>query len=192
MESLDSLVNVLKKFPALGPRSARRIAFYLLKQDDSELQRIGSLISGLKKGLVTCSQCGNISDKDPCYICSDPLRDKNVVCVVDDIESLSAFEHSGIYNGLYHVLGSRLSGELTDESADALTRHIRELSPNEVIIATSPTIEGDMSYYTVRDILRSAGVGNVTRLAYGLPVGGSIEYADNLTLHMALEGRRNL
>ena len=192
MESLDSLVNVLKKFPALGPKSARRIAFYLLKQDDKELSRIGSLISNLKKGLVTCSHCGNVSAKDPCSICADPLRDRDILCVVDDLESLSAFEQSGIYNGLYHVLGGRVAGEITDDSADFLARHIRRLKPSEVIIASSPSIEGDMSYYTLVDILHGLGVENVTRLAYGLPLGGSIEFADRMTLHTALEGRRKV
>ena len=192
MESLENLVSVFKKFPALGPKSARRIAFYLLRQDDSELKRIGSLVSNLKKGLVTCSHCGNISEKDPCNICSDPLRDRGILCVVDDLESLSAFEQAGFYNGLYHVLGGKISGELTDESADFLSKHVRELKPSEVIIATSPSIEGDMSYYTVIDILRGLGVKNVTRLAYGLPVGGSIELADRMTLHTALEGRRKI
>ncbi len=192
MESLDSLVNVLKKFPALGPKSARRIAFYLLKQDDKELSRIGSLISNLKKGLVTCSQCGNVSAKNPCNICTDPLRDRDILCIVDDLESLSAFEQSGIYNGLYHVLGGKNDGTLTDDSADFLVKHIRSLKPSEVIIATSPRIEGDMMYYTLIDILRGLRVGNVTRLAYGLPLGSSIEFADRMTLHTALEGRRKV
>ena len=189
MESLDSLVNALKKFPGLGPKSARRIAFHLLKQDSRELQRIGGLIANLKKGVVTCSLCGNISSKDPCNICSDPLRDRNIICVVDDLESLSAFEQSGIYNGLYHVMGGR---EITDKSADSLAKHVRKVKPEEVIIASSPGIEGDMSYYTLADILRGLGVENVTRLAYGLPLGGSIEFADRMTLHTALEGRRKL
>ncbi len=192
MESLESLINALKKFPSLGPKSARRIAFYLLKQDNKELQRIGGLISNLKKGVVTCSQCGNISAKDPCNICSDPLRDRNVICIVDDLESLSAFEQSGIYNGLYHILGGKSDGGLTDNSADSLARHIRKIKPGEVIIASSPGIEGDMTYYTLIDILRGLGVENVTRLAYGLPLGGSIEFADRMTLHTALEGRRKI
>ena len=153
METLESLINALKKFPALGPKSARRIAFYLLKQDDKELKRIGGLIASLKKDLVTCSQCGNISAKDPCGICTDPLRDRDILCIVDDLESLSAFEQSGIYNGLYHVLGGTASGELTDDSADFLAKHIRTLKPSEVIIASSPRIEGDMMYYTLIDIL---------------------------------------
>ncbi len=192
MESLDNLVNALKKFPSLGPKSARRIAFYLLKQENSELERIGSLISGLKKNVFTCSQCGNISSKDPCNICSDPLRDREILCVVEDVESLSVFEQSGIYNGLYHVLGNRIAGELTDEAMDSLLRHVKSLKPSEVIIATSPRIESDMSYYTIIDVLKGAGIENVTRLAYGLPLGGSIEFADRMTLHTALEGRRKI
>ena len=192
MESLDSLVSTLKKFPAVGPKSARRIAFYLLRQEDAELERIGSLITNLKKGLVTCSHCGNVSAKDPCNICTDPLRDRNILCIVDDLESLFVFEQSGIYNGLYHVLGGNFAGELTDESADFLERHVRELNPDEVIISSSPRIEGDMSYYTLIDILHGLGIENVTRLAYGLPLGGSIELADRMTLHTALEGRRRV
>ena len=192
MESLESLVNALKKFPSLGPKSARRIAFYLLKQDSKELQRIGGLISNLKKGLVTCSQCGNVSAKNPCNICTDPLRDRDILCVVDDLESLSAFEQSGIYNGLYHVIGNTVPGELTDDSADSLAKHVRALKPSEVIIASSPRIEGDMMYYTLIDILRGLGVKNITRLAYGLPLGSSIEFADRITLHTALEGRRKI
>ena len=192
MESLDSLVNALKKFPAIGPKSARRIAFYLLRQEDAELERIGSLITNLKKGLVTCSHCGNVSAKDPCNICTDPLRDRNILCIVDDLESLFVFEQSGIYNGLYHVLGGNFAGELTDESADFLERHVRELNPDEVIISSSPRIEGDMSYYTLIDILHGLGIENVTRLAYGLPLGGSIEFADRMTLHTALEARRKV
>ena len=192
MESLDSLIDALKKFPAIGPKSARRIAFYLLKQEDSELEHLGSLISSLKKDIVTCSHCGNVSSKDPCNICSNPMRNRNMLCIVDDLESLSAFEQSGIYNGLYHVLGGNFSGELSDGSTDFLSRHIRELNPNEVIIASSPRIEGDMSYYTLIDVLHGLGVENVTRLAYGLPLGGSIEFADRMTLHTALEGRRRV
>lgn len=192
MEEFDSLVDVLKKFPSLGSKSARRIAFYLLRQDSRELSRIGGLIANLKKNLVTCSQCGNISSKNPCNICSDPLRDRKTLCIVDDLESLSAFEQSGIYNGIYHVLGGKRAGEITDASADSLARHVRSLKPSEVIIASTPNIEGDMTYYTLIDILHGLRVSNITRIAYGLPLGGSIEFADRMTLHTALEGRRKV
>lgn len=193
MEVLDNLITELKTFPGVGSKSARRIAFHLLKQDPEELGRIGGMISGLKDGLCTCSSCGNISDKDPCDICTDPLRDKNTLCIVEDIEALSAFEQAKIYDGLYHVLGCRiapLEGEdLTDEAAEFLVKHISELEVDEVIIATNPRVEGEMAFYTLLGVLNGAGVHNVTRLAFGLPVGGSIEFADSMTLHTALKAR---
>ena len=192
MEPLENLVSVLKKFPGLGIKSARRIAYYLMRQDDSELERIGSLVAGLKKGLHTCSKCGNISLKDPCNICQDPLRDKDTVCIVEDVEALSVFEQAGIYNGLYHIIGKLSGDDITDESAEFLRQHINELKPEEVIIATNPRAEGDIAYYTLTDILQECGVKKITRLAYGLPLGGSIEFADRLTLHMALDGRRQI
>ena len=195
MEALDNLVNTLKKFPGIGLKSARRIAYYLMRQDNSELERIGRLITTLKKGLVTCSECGNISTQDPCNICSDPLRDRNMLRLVEDIEALSVFEQSGIYNGLYHVLGSQSSlkgADLSYEAAEFLRRHVEALKPDEVIIATNPRVEGDMAYYTMLDILQNPVVKKVTRLAYGLPLGGSIEFADRMTLHTALEARRQI
>lgn len=196
MSPIDNLINTFKKFPGLGIKSARRIVFYLLKQDKDELKRLGELISTLLENLHTCKQCGNISDKDPCHICTNPMRDRKTLCIVEDLEALSAFEQAGIYNGLYHVLGSRISpldGEdLSDEDIEFLQEHVREVNPTEIIIATSPRIEGDIMYYTLLDILRSANVRKISRLAFGLPVGGSIEFADKITLHTALEARRQV
>ncbi|MBQ3402136.1 MAG: recombination protein RecR [Synergistaceae bacterium] len=196
MDPLNELVSSLKKFPGIGLKSARRIAYYLMRQDTPELERLGSLIAGLKKDLYTCSQCGNVSPQDPCTICSDPLRKKDTLCIVEDIEALSVFEQAGIYNGLYHVLGGRISpasgNDLSDEAAEFLRQHIMKLRPSEVIIATTPRIEGDIAYYTLLDVLQGSHVKKITRLAYGLPLGGSIEFADRVTLHSALEGRRQI
>lgn len=196
MDLINDLVNTLKKFPGIGLKSARRIAFFLIKQDNSELERIGAMISSLKKGLVSCSLCGNISSQDPCNICTDTLRDRKTLCIVEDIEALSVFEHSGIYNGLYHVLGGHndpMNGEyLDDDAINFLLRHIKKIKAEEVIIATNPRLEGDMTYYTILDVLRGAKVKKVSRLAYGLPLGGSIEFADRMTLHTALEARRQV
>ena len=192
MEALDKLINALKKFPGIGKKSARRIAYYLLRKDDEYLSEFGALIADLKKNLYTCEHCGNISSSNPCSICSDPLRDRKTLCIVDDAESISAFEEAGIYNGVYHILGrvSPLSGEdLSDDAADFLLKHIHELGAEEVIIATNPKLEGDMAYYTLLEVLKNAGVENVTRLAYGLPVGGSIEFADRATLNTAISSR---
>lgn len=194
MDSINDLTAAFKKFPGLGSRSARRIVFYLLKQDERELKQIGGLIANLKEDLKTCSECGNISNQDPCPICSDPLRDRKTLCIVEDLESLSAFEQAKIYNGIYHVLGGRISPldgeELSDDSAKFLLRHVKKLKPSEIIIATSTSIEGDMTLYTLEQLLRGIKNAKITRLAFGLPLGSSIEFADKLTLHASLDARR--
>ncbi len=196
MDSLNDLVNILKKLPGLGTKSSRRIAYYLLKQDDKFLAEFSSLISNLRKGLFTCDICGNLSQKNPCNICSDKLRDRNTMCVVEDIEALSAFEQAGIYNGVYHVLGERVSpldGEdLSDKTIESLKRHIKTNKPDEIIIATNPILEGDLTFYALLEILKNLGIKKISRLAYGLPVGGCIEFADKITLHTALDSRRQV
>ena len=196
MDSLNDLISILKKLPGLGAKSSRRIAYYLLKQDDKFLSEFGRLISELKKGLCVCKVCGNISYKNPCSICSDSLRDTKTICIVEDVESLSALEQAGIYNGVYHVLGGRVSpldGEdLSEASIESLRKHIKYNKPEEVIIATSPVLEGDLTFYTLLEILKNLGVKKVSRIAYGLPVGGSIEFADKMTLHTALDSRRQV
>lgn len=196
MDSFNGLTEILKKFPGLGSRSAQRIVFHLLKQDDEELNRLGRLIANLKKDLKTCPECGNISKQSPCEICSDPLRDRKTLCIVEDLESLMTFENARIYNGLYHVLGTRTSPldghEITREDANFLLSHVNKLKPKEIIIATSPNIEGDITRYSLMDILKRAESPGmkITRLAFGLPLGSSIEFADKLTLHTSLDSRR--
>ena len=179
MDQLNDLISALKKFPGIGSKSARRIAFYLLKQDSEYLYKLGGLVSSLKKDLCTCELCGNISTRSPCHICTDPLRDRKILCVVEDIEALSAFEQAGIYNGLYHVLGEKVSPltgqDLADDDINFLLNHVASLKPKEIIIATSPRFEGDLTYYTLLDVLKNSRVKKITRLAFGLPVGGSIE-----------------
>ena len=196
MDSINDLAAILKKFPGLGNKSAQRIVFHLLKQDDSELHQLGYLIANLKKNLKTCSECGNLSNQDPCPICSDPLRDRKTICIVEDLESLTAFEQAKIYNGLYHVLGGQkipLEGrEITNDSAKFLLQHIKKVKPSEIILATSPSIEGDMTQFSLMDILKQVKNIKITRLAFGLPLGSSIEFADKLTLHTSLEARRDI
>ena len=207
MQILDDLAKELKNLPGIGSKSARRIAFFLIQQDEEYLKHFGSLFLNLRKNLHTCSQCGNISEQDPCNICEDPIRDKNILCVVENVESLSAFEHAGIYNGLYHVLNAeKLSanpeskfdsdslddGGLTENDINFFVSHVKALKPEEIIIATNPKIEGDMNYYTLLESLRSIKGHNkikITRLASGLPVGGLIAFADKVTLHMAFQSR---
>ena len=196
MDSLNEIISVLKRFPGVGLKSARRIAFYLVKQDEAFLEDLAGKIVALKKGLFVCSECGNISSTDPCSICSDPFRDRKTLCVVEDIEAVSAFEMAGIYNGLYHVLGARfdpMRGEdIGEEAIWFLQSHVGKLQPQEVIIATSPRVEGDIAYYTILDALKDTCPAVISRLAFGLPVGGNIEFADKMTLHAALDARRRV
>ncbi len=196
MDPIARLIAHFTKFPGVGNKSARRMVFYLLKQDVAQLRELGAGIASLKDDLHTCSECGNISEGDPCPICRDALRDRRTLCVVENIDDLVSFEQAGIYNGLYHVLGGRVSPfddeDLTPESVEFLLNHIRELGAEEVIIATNPRMEGDLTYYALLDVLKGLGAEGklrVTRLAFGLPVGGSIEFADRMTLHTALESR---
>ena len=181
----------------MGNKSARRMVFYLLKKDDEELKAIAQDIASLREGIFTCSECGNVSSQDPCNICSDKLRDHETICIVEDLEDLVSFEQAKIYNGLYHVLNERVApfdGEdLSPEGVKFLVSHIKRVKPKEVIIATNHKMEGDLTYYSLLDILKKArGLRKdmkITRLAFGLPVGGAIGYADRLTLHTALESR---
>ena len=196
MESLENLIVELKKLPGIGSKGARRIGYYLLRKDEEFLAELGTAIADLRKGLYTCSECGNVSEQNPCSICSDPMRDRKVICVVDDIESIYTFENAGVYNGLYHILGGRdipLEGEeLTENNIDFLLEHIASVEADEVIIATTPHVEGEMTYYDLVNILRQSGVGKVTRIAYGLPFGGHVAFADRMTLHEALNARREV
>jgi recombination protein RecR len=160
---------------------------------------MGSAIAQLKDELSTCGNCGNISGFDPCPICGDPLRDRTTLCVVESIDDLASFEQAGVYNGLYHVLGGRVSPledqELSKECIDSLLKHIENTRAREIIIATNPRMEGDLTYFTLLEILKDeveneeVGELKISRLAFGLPVGGSIEFADRMTLHTALESR---
>ncbi|MDR1377581.1 MAG: recombination mediator RecR [Synergistaceae bacterium] len=194
-DSIGRLIAFFNKFPGVGNKSARRMAFYLLRQDKSFLRAMGSAIAELKDHLFTCSECGNISDSDPCPVCKDRLRDRTILCVVESIDDLASFEQAGIYNGLYHVLGGKVSPfedqELSEPCVNFLLRHLEETGAREIIVATNPRMEGDLTYFTLLEILKKRGREGlkISRLAFGLPVGGSIEFADRMTLHMALESR---
>ena len=197
-DPIGRLVYFFSKFPGIGNKSARRMAFFLLKQDESFLHAMGSAIAELKDNLVRCGKCGNVSDSDPCPICADAFRDRATLCVVESVDDLASFEQAGVYNGLYHVLDGRVSPlddqDLNEECVAFLLKHIADAGAEEVIIATNPRMEGDLTYFTIREILRErangdAGTPKISRLAFGLPVGGSIEFADRVTLHTALESR---
>lgn len=195
MEALDELTTYLKKFPGIGKKGAKRIAFYLVKQDNEFLEHFGAMISCLRDNLFTCEECGNISENNPCSICSDPLRDRKTLCIVEDIEAIAVLEEAKVYNGVYHVLGKLSpieSLDAEDEALAFLTEHINALGAEEVIVAATPRVEGDITYYALIDFLKHSGVKRVTRIAFGLPVGTAIEFADRTTLNTALEDRKDV
>lgn len=194
-EPLGKLISVFKRFPGIGEKSARRMAFCVLQQPESFALAMAESLIEVRRKLHPCAVCGNITDIDPCSICDDPFRDRTLLCVVETAEDLISMEQAGIYNGLYHVLGGKVS-PLDDEELDpdklrSLKQRVIDLPVKEVIIATNPRIEGDLTFYEIISYLKGTDV-RITRLAYGLPVGGSIEFADRVTLHAAFESRVNL
>lgn len=168
------------------------MAFFVLQQPPSFADELARFLLALKERVHACSVCGNITDDDPCSICSDPLRDRRLLCVVETVEDLFSIEHAGIFAGVYHVLGGRVSpldGETLDDRVLAgLKARIENDGIEEVIIATNPRIEGDLTYHALVEYLDGNDV-SISRIAYGLPVGGSIEFADRTTLQAAMDSR---
>jgi len=191
-EPLEQLISLFKRFSGIGDKSARRMAFFVLQQPESFVLDMARALVAVRKELHPCPVCGNITDIDPCRICADQLRDRHTICVVESAEDLLSMEQAGIYNGLYHVLGGKESPlddeQLDPERLDSLRKRIKELSIREVIIATNPRIEGDLTFYEIASHVKDMDL-RISRLAYGLPVGGSIEFADRVTLHAAFESR---
>lgn len=159
------------------------------------MQEFASSINRLAEEVGHCPECGNITDADICNICRDPMRDRKIICVVESDEDCVALEQAGIFNGLYHVLGGQYSPlddmEIPEESMDRLKRRAGELGVREIILATTPRIEGDLTAFAVQEALDGLDI-KISRLSYGLPVGGSIGFADRVTLHMALESRQEM
>jgi len=193
--SVQKLIKLWSALPGIGEKTARRMVFYILSQDPSWILEFASSTQQLAQSVHHCQLCGAITDKDPCEICSDPMRNRQTICVVENDEDCAAIEQSGIYRGLYHVLGGCCSPledkEIPEESLMRLKNRITELGATEVIMATTPRIEGDITAYTVQAALKGMPV-KVSRLSYGLPVGGSIGFADRVTLHLAMEARQEM
>jgi recombination protein RecR len=173
------------------------MVFYMLEQDPKWARSLSQAIFDIREEVRSCVLCGNITTEAICGVCSDPARDRRKICVVETQEDCVAMEQSGIYGGLYHVLGGRCSPledqDVPEESLDRLKSRIAELGVREVILALSPRIEGDMTAYMIQDALGGlAQEVKLSRLSYGLPVGGSIGYADRATLHVAMEARREM
>ncbi|MFH0831007.1 MAG: recombination mediator RecR [Parcubacteria group bacterium] len=187
------LIESFARLPGIGPKRASRLAFYLLKADQSDLDRFAQQVSQLKKMTVRCRMCQAIATSSPCETCKDPARDASKLCVLEDTLDLVALERSGRYRGRYHVLGGVLSpidGIGPEQlSLPALTQRLKTEPLTEVIIATNPTVEGEATALYVTKIIRQNSKAKVTRLAHGLPVGADLEYADEVTLGRALDGR---
>lgn len=193
--SVEKLIKLWSKLPGIGEKTARRMVFYVLGQDPQWVKDFSAALLDISENIHHCTECGNITDSDLCPICTDTSRDRTLMCVVETAEDCVAIEQAGIYNGLYHILGGHISPledeEISVECINKLKERIVRLSTREVILATTPRIEGDLTAFTIQEELKNLPV-TVSRLSYGLPVGGSIGFADRVTLHMALESRKEM
>lgn len=191
-EPLNRLINELKKIPGIGAKSAQRISFYILKSPIEEVKALSDAIMDVKEKLKYCSVCNNITDVDPCRICSDEKRDGSLLCVVEEPYNVSAIEKTERYKGKYHVLLgtiSPLQGRGPENiKIDELVKRVEKENIKEVIIATNPTVEGEATSQYIIQLLRPFNI-KLTRLAIGIPVGSDIDFADQVTIARALEGR---
>lgn len=191
--SIEKLIEGFEKLPSIGHKTAVRLAFYVLDQSEEDTTEFINAITNAKANLKYCSECYNISDTDPCPICASPKRDKSTICVVEDVKDIIAMERTHEFKGVYHVLHGSISpmnGIGPDEIKikELLSRIQGNSEIKEVIIATNPRVEGEATAMYISKILKPLGV-KVTRIAHGIPVGGDLEYTDEVTLTKALEGR---
>ncbi|HWQ80163.1 MAG TPA: recombination mediator RecR [Anaerovoracaceae bacterium] len=192
---LSNLIGELSKLPGIGGKTAQRLAFHILSQDEKDAFALADAILEARKTMKYCSVCGNLTDVDPCGICTDPVRDQSVICVVESPRDVSAMERIKEFQGLYHVLHGAISPMdgigPEDINLKQLIIRLQQNDVREVILATNPNIEGEATaMYTAR-LIKPSGI-KVTRIAHGVPVGGDLEYADEITLSKAMEGRREL
>lgn len=198
-EPLEHVIQELERLPGVGPKSAQRLALHLMRMDVRDVEALGTAILELRPKVQECRECFNYSAGEQCPVCADLGRDRSVLCVVEQPSDLMALERAGEYRGVYHVLGGVLSplGGVGHEDLhiDALLSRVGTLRPREVILATSPTVEGDATAEYVRALLTELASSldlnlTITRIALGLPVGGDLDYADQVTVARALRGRR--
>jgi recombination protein RecR len=196
VSAIEDLVVELAQLPGIGRKTAQRLTFHLLKEPPEVAGRLADAIRRVREQVQACGTCGNLSDTDPCAICADPRRDATLLCVVEDSGDLSAIERAGQFRGRYHVLGGRLSpldgmGPEALQIDQLLARVSNGAGVREVIVATNPSMEGEVTATYLQQVLRVTGV-KVTRIARGLPVGGDLEYADGVTIAQALAARREM
>ncbi|WP_226546391.1 recombination protein RecR [Bacillus thuringiensis] len=194
-EPISKLIDNFMKLPGIGPKTAVRLAFFVLDMKEDDVLGFAKALVNAKRDLAYCSVCGHITDRDPCYICNDSHRDQSVVCVVQEPKDVIAMEKMKEYQGVYHVLRGAISPMEgvgpEDINIPQLLKRLHDETVQEVILATNPNIEGEATAMYISRLLKPTGI-KVTRIAHGLPVGGDLEYADEVTLSKALEGRREV
>jgi len=192
---LSKLINELGRLPGIGSKSAQRLAFHILAMTDEEVNSLAEAIVEAKKNMKYCTTCGNLTDTDPCAICADSTRDQSVICVVESPRDVAAMERVREFKGLYHVLHGAISPMEgvgpEDINLKQLIIRLQQSDVTEVILATNPNIEGEATAMYTSRLIKPSGI-KVTRIAHGIPVGGDLEYADEITLLKAMEGRREL
>lgn len=192
---LNRLINEMNRLPGIGGKTAQRLAFHILSMEDKEAFALADAIREAKTAMRYCSVCGNLTEEDPCGICADGSRDQSVICVVENARDVVAMERIREYRGLYHVLHGAISPMdgigPEDINLKSLITRLQDERVQELILATNPTIEGEATAMYIARLIRPSGI-RVTRIAHGVPVGGDLEYADEVTLLKAMEGRREL
>ena len=192
---LARLIRELNKLPGIGLKSAQRIAFYILRAPEEQSRLLSEALLSVKRDIRLCSVCCNVTETDPCYICRSEQRDRSIVCIVEQPQDIPALEHTGIYKGLYHVLHGAVSPTegvgVGDIRVAELLSRLREGLIREVILATNTNLEGEQTALYLKKVIAPLGI-RVTRLARGLPFGTELEYADDITLTRAIEGRQDI
>ena len=193
--TIERLIENFEKLPSIGHKTATRLAFYMLNLNEEGINEFINSITEAKKKLKYCSKCFNITDTDPCPICSNPKRDQSIICVVEDVKDVVAMERTHEFKGVYHVLHGSISPMNgvgpEDIKIKELLERLKDTDVKEIIIATNPRVEGEATAIYLSKLVKPIGI-KVTRIAHGIPVGGDLEYTDEVTLSKALEGRREL
>ncbi|MEX3748325.1 MULTISPECIES: recombination mediator RecR [Lysinibacillus] len=194
-EPISKLIDSFMKLPGIGPKTAARLAFFVLTMKEDDVLSFSKALIDAKRNLSYCSVCGNITDVDPCHICTDKQRDHSIICVVQDTKDVIAMEKMRDFNGMYHVLQGAISPMdgvgPEDINVSSLLVRLHDETVQELILATNSTIEGEATAMYISRLVKPSGI-RTTRIAHGLPVGGDLEYADEVTLSKAMEGRREL
>ena len=194
-QSMARLIEAFKRLPGIGPKTAQRLAYFIIKLPREEVEFMARSMLEAKQKITCCSLCGNLTEKQPCEICEDVRRSREVICVVQEPRDVLAMEKMGEYRGMYHVLQGAISPidgmGPEDLKIKELLERVKDYQAKEIILATNPNVEGEATAMYVSRLMKSLGI-KVTRIAHGLPVGGDLEYADEVTLARAMEGRREI